>query len=120
MATKKSTPGTRSHRNLQSASTAGVQFETLRDHIEIQRSRLMDAEAVLDCMLRSIDDDVCLDAPGPSYPSVVRIVRDLIHSAIDQLDSVSTKALITRDVSAKTLGEGKCGGVREVATSYVH
>jgi hypothetical protein len=112
MATKKFTRGTRSRRSSEP--------NALHDHIETQRSRLMDAEAVLDCMLCAIDDDARLDGRGPSYPSIIRIARELIHSAIDQLDSVKLNAVVEADVSAETLTHGTSLGVRELAAAYVH
>lgn len=98
-----------------------AQFESFREHVELQRSRLMDAEALLDCVIAAMDDDGRLDETGPSYPNVVCIVRALVHSVIDLLDSVNVGvAVVVADVSAETLGEGKDGGVKEVAAAYVH
>src|SRR5688500_13393765 len=97
MATKKSTPATRL------AKSSGA--EVLHEYVETQRSRLMDAEAVLDCVICALDEDSRLDASGPSYPSVVRIARELIREAIDRLDSVKVEAVMSGcDVSAETLG----------------
>jgi hypothetical protein len=120
MAMKKSTPGTRSRRSSE-APPPGIQFEALREHIEEQRIRLMDAEAVLDCLICAINDDERLDASAPSYPSVFRIVRELVRSANDGLDSVNVRAAMARDVSAETLAEqGTNSEVREAAAEYVH
>jgi hypothetical protein len=88
--------------------------QALHDHIEIQRSCLIDAEAVLDCMLQAIDEDARLDAPGPSYQSVVRIVREIVRSTIDQLDSINVNAVMP-DVSAEL-----SLGVKEEPAAYVH
>jgi hypothetical protein len=127
MATKKSTRRTRSRRNVQSApplpgpSTSlgtGPQFQVLRDHMEIQRSRLMDAEAVLDCVLRAMEDDLH-DAQGPSYPSLVRIARDFVHSTIDQLDSVNVRAALARS-HGEVVVAAETSGVEETPTMYVH
>lgn len=131
MATKKSTPGTRSRRNPKAAAPPlGIQFESLRDHIEIQRSRLMDAEAVIDCVIYAMDEDIRLDAPGPSYSNVIRIVRGSLRSTIDQLDSVSVNAAMTQshadaDIYSESVGVakttfGKHGGVKEALAAYVH
>lgn len=115
MAAKKFTRGTRRVRT-------GAQFDALREYIEVQRSCLMDAEAVLDCVSCAIDEDN-RDASGPSYPSVLRIARELVHSVIDRLDSVKVEAAIAgvAGVSAETLGgEGEFDGVKEEAVAYVH
>ena len=115
MAAKKFTRGTRV------ARSSGA--EVLYEYIETQRNRLTDAEAILDCVICALDDDASLDASGPSYPSAVRIARELVHEAIDRLDSVTVKAVMaTADVSAETSGEGqgKYGGVREEGSMYVH
>lgn len=119
MATKKSTPGTRSRRNSQAAVPPDSQFEAFRDHIETQRSRLMDAEAVLDCMLRAMDDDLRIDELSPNYPSLLRIAREFVLTAIDQLDWVNLRAAFVQmqgyvDVSAET------SGVKETPAVYVH
>jgi hypothetical protein len=79
----------------------------------------MDAEAVLDCMTRSMDDDLRIDALSPSYPSLVRITREFIHIALDQLDWVNVQAALAQsqeylDVSAET------SGVKETSAVYVH
>ena len=119
MAMKKFTPGTRSRRHSQSAAPPEARFEAVRDHIETQRSRLMDAEAVLDCMIRAMDDDLRIGALSPNYPSLVRIAREFVHSAIDQLDWVNVRAVSAQlegyvDVSAET------SGVKETPAVYVH
>jgi len=120
MATKKSTPGTRSRRNRQASNPPlGIQSESIRDHIEAQRGSLMDAEAVLDCVILAMDDGLRVDRPGPNYLTLIRIGRDFVHSAIDQLDSVNVREAITQshgyvDVSAET------SGVRETPAAYVH
>jgi len=79
----------------------------------------MDAEAVLDCVIYAMEEDVRMEAPGPSYSDVVRIVRGFIHSTIDQLDSVYIKAAIAAPNCSEGMIE-ECGGVKETPPAYVH
>lgn len=52
-------------------------FESLRRHIEAERRRLTDAEAVLDCLIHAMEEeDEPLDEPGLRYPNVVGIARE--------------------------------------------
>jgi hypothetical protein len=131
MAAKKSTPGSRSRRNpSESPAASAFNFEALHDHIEEERGRLMNAEGVLDCVLVALEEDERMDAPGPYYPGVIRIARDIVHTSIAQLDSIHIKAALTRpqaesSVSPETSTSAahavrKYDGVKESPSSYVH
>ena len=122
MATKKSTPGTRSRRNT-SPSPAAPAFipEPLQDHIEAQRARLMDAEAALDCIAAALEDDERMNLPGPYYPRALRIARDIFRATIDQLDSVRVKSCVSGETyraEGSSSRENDC--VKETATPYLH
>src|SRR5687768_11262383 len=97
MAMKKSTLASRSRRNSNPSRVAlACDREALHEHIEDERRRLMDAEAVLDCVVRALEEDERMNAPGPCYPSVVRIARRFVRTSIDQLDSVNINAALGR------------------------
>jgi hypothetical protein len=130
MAAKKSMPETRSRRNPpQSPAPPALNFEPLRRHIEAERSRLTDAEAVLDCIIHAMEEDERLDVAGPRYPNVVRIVRSFVSSAIDRLDSIYIRSALEQGsghvASAERSGSqerisGKYDGVKESPALYVH
>jgi hypothetical protein len=98
----------------------------LHQHIAAERSRLLDAEAVLDCMIVAMGEDVRLDAAGPSYSNVVRVVRGLVSRTIDRLDSVNVKATIAAPDGSGNAGSGSSmiedvyDGVKEALPAYVH
>jgi hypothetical protein len=128
MATKKSKPETLSRRNpIPSPTAPAFNFEVLHEYIEQERGHLMDAEAVLECVVIALEEDDRMDASGPCYSSVIRIVRGLVHVTIDRLDSVNVKAAIGRSQSV-VYGAGEenestardCDGVKEFAAAYVH
>lgn len=63
--------------------------EALRDVIEAERSRLMDAETVLHCAVTALDAGDHWSATEPCYQSVINMARDLILRSINQLDSLA-------------------------------
>lgn len=117
MAAKKSKPQRRSRRDPAAAALA-PNLEALHAHIEQARERLMDVEAVLDCVLYAIGRDDRMDMPGPGYSNVIRIVRGFVHSTVDQLDSVNIKAAIAASNGAH--GATAHRGVRETPPAYLH
>lgn len=130
MAAKKSAPPNHSRRNPQRPPpTSTFDFESLRRHIEAERSRLTDAEAVLDCIIHSMEEDERLDASGPRYPNVVRIARALVSTAIDRLDSIYVRSALEQapvhvaaaeDSASREQAFRRCDGVKECAALYVH
>lgn len=101
MATKKSKPRARQGRNknlkpaLPSAAATSVP-EALHEAIEDERARLMDAEAVLHCVMIALDDDDRWNTHGPYYQSVIGIARDLVTKTINRLDSVTLRPILAR------------------------
>lgn len=61
----------------------------LREVVEQERSRLMDAEAVLHCAVAALDAHDCWNGTGPYYQSVINTARTLIMQSIHQLDAVT-------------------------------
>jgi hypothetical protein len=132
MAMKKSTLASRSRRNSNPSRVAlACDCEALHEHIEDERRRLMDAEAVLDCVVRALEEDERMNAPGPCYSSVVRIARRFVRTSIDQLDSVNINAALGRSPlsevaleeqngNATTPAARKYHGVKESWPLYVH
>lgn len=125
MATKKSKPQSRSRRNSPPPAAPPLNLTALHELIAQERERLTDAEAVLDCVSFAMGDDVRLDAPGPSYANVVRMVRGLVSTSIDQLDSVYVKAAVNAPADRgnaldETSTMDNYSGVKEPAPLYVH
>jgi hypothetical protein len=130
MAAKKSTSGTRSSKNSKQVPPAAV-FDSgpLLGYIENQCSRLMDAEAVLDCALVAMEEDAHIDPEGPYYPGVIRAARDIVSDAVKQLDSEKLEAVIesaqntpahSEDDAYPELVTSKEHGVEEEPAEYVH
>lgn len=90
MAAKNSTSRKRSTRN---ASVRHNVLPTIQEAIEEERGRLMDAEAVLHCVLVAMSESSSAEAHGPSYGSVLTIARDLVAESINQLDSVRLRPM---------------------------
>lgn len=102
--------------------------------LEDERSRLMEAEAVLNCVLVAMDDDDGCNARGPYYPSVIGLARDLVNQSINQLDSVRLRPMIEQinsgaESSEKLESRSRSGreqalrgndGVKECAPEYLH
>jgi hypothetical protein len=132
MAMKKSTLATRARRD-RYASPAAPTFnvDALHEHIEDERRRLMDAEAVLDCVMMALEEDERMNASGPCYSSVIRIACRFVRTSIHQLDSVNIKAALgpsrltevaldEHNGSATAPAERKHDGVKESSPLYVH
>jgi hypothetical protein len=101
--------------------------EALRDAIEAERSRLMDAETVLHCAVMALEAGDHWSASEPCYQSVINMARDLIVRSITQLDSIAlNEALRAPDVGATvsreyepTFMHVRRHAVRERAPAYL-
>jgi hypothetical protein len=77
-------------------------------------------------MIVAMEEDVRLDAAGPSYSNAVRVVRGLVSRTIDRLDSVNVKAAIAAPNCSGNADAGTSiivdayGGVKETVPGYVH
>jgi hypothetical protein len=109
-------------------SAVPVDPQILRELIEVERYRLMRAEAVLQCVLAALDDGDAGCADGPHYQSAIDVARDLIKQSIDRLDSVELP-FIDADTSvranvdtaqAKDRVSTCTNEVKEHASRYVH
>jgi len=58
------------------------------DAIETERSRLMDAETILHCVVLAMNEHDHSDPDGPYFQNIVDVARGLVRRSIDQLDSV--------------------------------
>jgi hypothetical protein len=79
--------------------------------VERERSRLMQVEAVLHCVVKALDD-------GESDASVVYVIelaRELVNRAIDGLDSVHLRPLLEQIVSTQA---NKGAQIKEFAARY--
>ena len=102
--------------------------EALRDVIEAERSRLMDAETVLHCAVMALDAGDHWSPAEPCYQSVINMARDLIVKSINQLDSVAlSQVLLAVDAGAAVskvdepmLMDVRTHAVRERALAYLN
>lgn len=62
--------------------------------IETERSRLMDAEAILHCVVLAVDQNDGWNTEGPYYQGVIGVARDMLATAINQLDSLSLRTVL--------------------------
>lgn len=65
----------------------------LAETIEKERTRLMQAQSLLECIVIAMDYDEG-NARGPYYPSVIELARDLVNKSVGQLDSVRLRPMI--------------------------
>lgn len=101
--------------------------ETLRDLIEAERARLMDAESVLHCAVIALDASDRHRAAEPYYQSVIGIARDLISKSINHLDLVMLEKALNAAaaVDAARIEDGSSVrapqfGVREQVPIYLN
>jgi hypothetical protein len=102
--------------------------EALRNVIDAERSRLMDAEAVLHCAVTALDAGDHRSATEPYYQSVINTARDLIVRSVIQLDVVAlNETLRAVDAGATVPGEDESvfvhvrkHAVRESALTYLN
>jgi hypothetical protein len=115
MATKKSTTGVAPPRN-RAASRAGsaptppatapedpvstpvigALENALENIVEEERSRLMKAHAILNCVVIAMEDEGICAGDGPYYPAVIESARDLVNESINRLDAVGLALMSTR------------------------
>lgn len=96
--------------------------------IEEERSRLMSAEAILHCAVLALDSDDSPSTQGPHYQCVIDAARDMIVTAINQLDSVSLRAVLRHVKNEVEQGEDAEADlmlatrheVKERVAAYVH
>ena len=97
----------------------------LENIVEEERSRLMKALAILNCVVIAMEDEGICAGGGPYYPAVIESARDLVNESINRLDGVGL-ALLSRkledsevaEVSEGTQLRGKYE-VREESVKYV-
>jgi hypothetical protein len=62
--------------------------------IDLERRRLLKAQSVLGCLAVALESPTSHGADGPDFGQVAEVVRELVNSSIERLDSVNlTKAL---------------------------
>jgi|GEM_PF-2930502 len=86
----------------------------LRELIDEERLRLMDAEAVLHCAVVALDGHDRSTEDIPDYQSVINTARTLIRQSIDRLDAVTIGTSL-RDAEAAGMVEPISTRVRRYA-----
>jgi hypothetical protein len=60
----------------------------IEESIEAERARLMTAHTLLSCAAIAMDaEDIAY--PGPYYPTIVELARDLVNESISKLDAAN-------------------------------
>jgi hypothetical protein len=77
----------------QAARGAVAAAPDLLEVIEAERTRLMQAESLLQCLLVALEDEE-VETRGPYYPHVIELARELLTQCIGQLDSLRLRPLI--------------------------
>ena len=111
MATKKSTSRVAAPRN-PAASNEGyaptatstapddpaprANLGALENIVEEERSRLMKAHAILNCVVIAMEDEGICTGDGPYYPAVIESARDMVNESINRLDGVGLALMSTR------------------------
>src|SRR5579863_1097326 len=90
--------------------------EALHEAIENERSNLSRAEAVLGCLVISMESQPD-PVNGPYYPEVAQLARELVRQSINGLDSLALQKLLLRDkVKESPVGPGAEGAYRVIDT----
>lgn len=76
----------------QRVDSAQEQSIELIEIIETERSRLMKAQAILNCALVAMECEG--NANAPYYPDVLQLAQELVNQSIDQLDSLRLRPMI--------------------------
>jgi hypothetical protein len=80
----------------------------LDEVIEAERSVLMKADAVLNCLALAMDYDDGANIPRPYYAIIVELARDLVNDSISRLDSVNLEAALrAKRPAEKKASEGR-------------
>ena len=102
------------------ARSAAALTPDLLEAIEAERTRLMQAESLLQCLLAALEDEE-VETRSPYYPQVIELARELLTQSIGQLDSLRLRPLIeqARGERAYATEEEKTGrhGADEVKES---
>lgn len=62
--------------------------------IEIERSRLMKAQAILNCARTAMECESESDTNTTYYPDVLQVVQELMSQSIEKLDSLRLRPMI--------------------------
>ena len=104
----------------QVARSAAAATPDLLEVVEAERTRLMQAESLLQCLLVALEDEE-VETRSPYYPHVIELARELLTQSIGQLDSLRLRPLIeqARGEKAYATAEEKTGrhGADEVKES---
>ena len=104
-----------------SAPTIGVLEKT----VEEERSRLVKAHAILNCVVIAMEDEGICAGGGPYYPAVIESATALVNESINRLDGVGlallSRKLENNEVVETTEGTQQRGKyeVREESVKYV-
>jgi hypothetical protein len=100
-------------------------ISVLEKIVEEERSRLVKAHAILNCVVIAMEDDGICAGGGPYYPAVIESARDLVNESINRLDSVGLVLMSGKlqdnevaETTQETLPRGKYE-VREESVKYV-
>ena len=86
------------HRKVSSSDGDRIAIsDTLIDALQLERDNLAKAEALLACMVDSLERQPS-SAHGPYYPTVAQLARELIAHSIDGLDPFVLERLVVNRV----------------------
>jgi hypothetical protein len=74
-------------------NVAAAPARDLLEVIEAERTRLMQAESLLQCLTAALDAEEG-ETQSPYYPNVIELARELLTQSIGQLDSLRLRPLI--------------------------
>ncbi len=71
---------------------------SLHEAIEAERSRLLRAHSLLNCLYLALENPDGSDPDRQVYcPDIVDMVRDIVQESVNRLDSVSMRPLVGAD-----------------------
>ena len=68
--------------------------DRLERAIDVERRRLSKAQSVLGCLAVALDTPTAHTSDGLDFGQVAEVVRDLVNSSIERLDSVNLSKVL--------------------------
>jgi hypothetical protein len=62
--------------------------------IDVERRRLSKAQSILSCLAVALESPATLGSDGLDFRQVAEVVRDLVNSSIERLDSVNLSKVL--------------------------
>lgn len=92
MAAKKSIGN--ASKNVRANRCTYVMPDRLERAIDVERRRLSKAQSILGCLAMALETPATCNSGDPDLGQVAEVVRDLVNSSIERLDSVNLAKIL--------------------------